>query len=309
MPLEYADRNTNEFKLGMGDRMIQLSGKHFQQSDNWPSGSIESVIIQGMHKDSAVHSYQSFDELSFELKVRKNIIKSARAMNEGDASFDIFENAQCNPKYWYLTNAGGFLLRHGVKPSNAIQDIFTNSSLYAFECATAIIIIYYHAVLHSIGEHKFNQLFPALYLYSWHFDPDLGLQSIKTDHFLPGDVVYFNNPDFNSETFWWRGENAVFLEDGKYFGHGLGIRTAEQMIEFLNKTRKPGSNQSSYLENLVTRLTFKHLAKFSLLPRDYSAYKIQHVVINHNESSISYNQYLFYLNCVYNQITNINPFS
>ncbi|WP_376766752.1 hypothetical protein [Peribacillus huizhouensis] len=40
-----------------------------------------------------------------------------------------------------------------------------------------------------------------IYLYSWHVDPDLGIQSIHTDHFLPGDVVYFNNPDLDPESF------------------------------------------------------------------------------------------------------------
>ena len=44
--------------------MIQLSGMHFKQSSKWPSGSIESVIIQRMHEDSIVYSYQSIGELS-----------------------------------------------------------------------------------------------------------------------------------------------------------------------------------------------------------------------------------------------------
>lgn len=188
------------------------------------------------------------------------------------------------------------------------DDIYKNSSLYAFECATAKVIIYYHAVLNSINEHLFNQLFRNLYLYSWHFEPDLGIHTINTNHFLPGDVVYFNNPDFNPETSWWRGESAVVLGDGTYFGHGLGIRTAEQMIQALNKTRRPGSNQSAYLTNLVTRPSFKYLEKYSTLPRGYIAHKIQHIVIHHNESSISCDRYLFYLNKVYNQINDINLF-
>ncbi|WP_326929550.1 hypothetical protein [Bacillus cihuensis] len=147
-----------------------------------------------------------------------------------------------------------------------------------------------------------------IYLYSWHVDPDLGIQSIHTDHFLPGDVVYFNNPDLDPETSWWRGENALVLGDGTYFGHGLGIGTAEQMIQALNKTKKPGSNQSAYLINVVIRPSFKDLAKFSMLPRGNATYEIQHVVIHQNESSISHDRYLFYLNKVYNQMTYINPF-
>ncbi len=275
--------------------MIQLSGKPFQQSDMWPSGSIESIIIQQMNKDTVVYSYRSIGELSFELKLRKNIILSARAMNQSNVRFEVFAKSRCNPQYWHLTNTGGFMLRNGVKPSDAIQDIYRNSSQYAFECATAKVIIYYHAVLNLIGESLFNQLFQNIYLYSWHADPDLGITSNYTDHFLPGDVVYFKNPDFDPQTPQWRGENAVILGDGTYFGHGLGIKTAKQIIHALNRRRKPGTNQSAYLTNVVTRPSFKHLAKLSMSQRGYSVHKYQHIVVQHNESSISFDQYVFYL--------------
>ncbi|OAH57865.1 protein-glutamine gamma-glutamyltransferase [Domibacillus aminovorans] len=275
--------------------MIQLSGMPFQQRGMWPSGSIESIIIQQMNKDTVVYSYRSIGELSFELKLRKNIILSARAMNQSNVRFAVFAKSRCNPQYWYLTNTGGFMLRNGVKPSDAIQDIYRNSSQYAFECATAKVIIYYHAVLNLIGESLFNQLFQNIYLYSWHADPDLGITSNYTGHFLPGDVVYFKNPDFDPQTPQWRGENAVVLGDGTYFGHGLGIKTAKQMIHALNRRRKPGTNQSAYLTNVVTRPSFKHLAKLSMSQRGYSVHKYQHIVVQHNESSISFDQYVFYL--------------
>lgn len=283
--------------IGMRDSVIHISGMNFQQSSMWPSGSIERVIVQQMHEHPVVYSYQSLDELSFELKLRKNIIASARAMNQGYAQFEPFSKSRCNPEYWYLTNVGGFQLKHGVRPSDAIQDIYNNSVLYAFECATAKVIIYYHAVLNSLGEYVFNRIFQDLYLYSWHADPELGIQLINTDYFLPGDVVYFNNPEFHPETPWWRGENAVVLEDGAYFAHGVGIGTAEQMIQALNKARMPGSTQSAYLTNSVVRPSFKHLAKISMLSRNYMTYKIQHVVIHHNESSISGDRYRFYFYC------------
>ncbi|OAH52815.1 protein-glutamine gamma-glutamyltransferase [Domibacillus aminovorans] len=275
--------------------MIQLSGMPFQQSDMWPSGSIESIIIQQMNEDTAVYSYQSIDELSFELKLRKNIILSARAMNQSNVRFAVFAKSRCNPQYWHLTRTGGFLLLDGVTPSDAIQDIYRNSSQYAFECATAMVIIYYHAVLNLIGESLFNQLFQNIYLYSWHADPDLGLTSNYTGHFLPGDVVYFKNPDFDPQTPQWRGENAVILGDGTYFGHGVGIKTAEQIIQALNRRRKPGKKQSAYLTNVVTRPSFKHLAKLSMSQGVYSNHKYQHIVVQHSESSISFDQYVFYL--------------
>lgn len=291
--------------------MIQLAGINFHQNDLWQATSIEGIIIQKMQEDSVVYSYQSIEELTFELKVRKNIITSARAMNDSQAQFEIFSKSRCNADYWYLTDVGGFQLKEHIRPSDAIRDIYKNSSLYAFECATAKVIIYYNAVLDSIGESLFNQFFKNLYLYSWHTDPDLGIHSIdtnNTNHFIPGDVVYFNNPDVDPRTSWWRGENAVVLEDDTYFGHGLGIKTAPQVIRALNKTRKPEATQSAYLTTYTTRPAFNHLAELSMLPRAYSGFKVQPIIIIHDECSISFAKYVYYLYTVYNQNTCINPF-
>lgn len=247
--------------------MIQISGFPFQLNEKWQLGNIEKTIIHHMQKAPVFYSYYSIAELLFELKVRKNIIKSAKEMYQSKALFRSFNNASCNPTYWHLTTAGGFLLKPGVKPSDAILDIYRNSSLYAFECATACVIIYYRAVLYSIGTQLFNSLFQNLYLYSWHTDSNLVLYTFYSYHFLPGDVVYFNNPDFHPKTPWFRGVNAVLLNDDRFFGHGFSIRTAEQMIQILNEKRKPGSHQSAYLTNLVTRLSLNHFVRLVSLER------------------------------------------
>jgi protein-glutamine gamma-glutamyltransferase len=282
--------------------MIQLSGKPFQQNDLFLPAGMERMILKHLQEDSKVYNYETLEELGFELTLRKNIILSAKAMNQGDAQFEIFEGSRCNPQYWDLTATGGFLVKKNVKPSEAVSDIFSNSSKYAFECATAKVIIYYYAILLTAGENIFNQFFQNLYLYSWHFDSDLVMQSIHTEHFIPGDVVYFKNPDYNPETFWWRGENAVVIGDGTYFGHGLGIKTAEQIIEFLNETRKPGSIRSAYLTDYVARPSFQHLAELFLQQRNNCSIKRHHIVINHNKTSISCDRYLFYLYSLYKNI-------
>ena len=271
--------------------MIQLSGLPFQQSDIWSSGSVESMIYQRMNEDTVVYSYQFIGELLFEVNLRKNIILSARAMHQNNVRFESFANSRCNPQYWQLTSTGGFQLRHGVKPSDAIQDIYMNSSQYAYECATAMVIIYYHAVLNSMGEALFNQYFQNIYLYSWHADSDLGINPTYLAHSLPGDVIYFENPDFNPQTPYWRGENAVVLGDGTYFGHGLGIMTAKQIIHALNQTRMSGTNRSAYLTNIVGRPSFKHLAKLLMSDPGYSIPKYQHIV-HHNESSVPIDRYV-----------------
>lgn len=280
---------------GKGDCMIQISGFPFQPNVNLQLGSVEKSIIQQMENSPISYSYNSVDELLFELKVRKNIIQSANEMNKSQAEFTIFEYARCNPRYWQLTRAGGFLLRPDVQPADAILDIFRNGSLYAFECATAIPLIYYHAILNSIGSYLFNSLFRNLYIYSWHTDTDLGIITFYSNHFLPGDVIYVNNPDFNRKTPQFRGVNAVLLNDGRLFGHGFNIRSSEEMIQILNEQREPGSYQSAYITKLVTRPSFKYLFRVASSYRNGRAYKIHRPIVHHNQSSISYVHYLYFL--------------
>ncbi|MBU8906137.1 protein-glutamine gamma-glutamyltransferase [Desertibacillus haloalkaliphilus] len=275
--------------------MIQISGIPFQLNDQWELNSVERTIIQHMENAPVLYSYYSVDEFLFEIRLRKNIISNANAMSQSQAQFTTFDYARCNPEYWQLTIEGGFLLRPDVQPADAILDIYENSSLYAYECATAIIIIYYHATLYSIGRNLFNSLFQNLYLYSWHTDSSLTIDTFYSDHFLPGDVVYFNNPDFHPNTPWFRGLNAVLLNDGRFFGHGFPIGTMEQIIEILNDRRRPGSQQQAYLTSLVTRPSIHYLGNFLRQQTSRTPYKVQRPVVHHNKNSICYLQYLYYL--------------
>lgn len=288
--------------------MIQISGRPFVNNKVWPAGSIERSIVQSMIDAPLVYAYGSIEELRFELILRKNIIASAKAMNQGEADFEVFSTSRCNPQFWFLTETGGFRLRQDVLPSDAIEDIFVNSSLYGFECATAKVIILYHGVLNTIGKALFNSYFQNLYLYSWHYDPDLGVKPIPTSHFLPGDIVYFKNPDVNPATSWWRGENAVLLEDGKFFGHGIGIMTSQEIIHYLNKMRKPSSTVSAYMLYSAARPDFVYLARLAMYRQPVPRNKIPNIVIHHRKDSISLERYLRYLNIAYSKINTINPF-
>ncbi|WP_066174414.1 protein-glutamine gamma-glutamyltransferase [Bacillus marinisedimentorum] len=274
--------------------MIQISGMPPQQMESWDAGSVEKKIIQQMLDAPVLYSYRTRSELLFEINVRKNIIESAEKMNEQKIEFTTFKGARCNPEYWHLTEQGGFLLKPGIRPSAAIMDIYVNSPLYGFECATASVIILYHAAIKSIGKRVFDVMFQDLYLYSWHTDSDLGLHTFYANHLIPGDVVYFKNPEFNPGTPWYRGENAVALTGGKFFGHGFGIRDDEKMIQKLNKHRKQGSTQSAYLTNLVTRPSFNRLAELSAAQNGRTVRRVPYTVIHHNKCSIAFIQYLTY---------------
>lgn len=284
--------------------MLQLSGRPFTHSSLWPEDSIERKIVTGMMSDAALHSFETIDELRFELHLRINIIASAKAMNDSEIDFEIFSTSRCNPAYWILTETGGFQLRNDVLPSEAIQDVFLHGSSYGFECATAKVILLYNAVLLTIGKEKFNRFFQNLYLYSWHFDHNLSLRSIRTNHFLPGDIVYFKNPSVNPTTSWWRGENAVLLEDGTYFGHGVGIVTSEEMIQHLNQRRKPGSTISAYMMESAARPDVKHLYQLSRARVHSHWNALPPIVIFHQKNSISLERYLRYLYFAYLPFSN-----
>ncbi|MGM0846745.1 MAG: protein-glutamine gamma-glutamyltransferase [Bacillota bacterium] len=274
--------------------MIQVAGSPLQQVGSLNLGNMDEEIAKKMLDAKGSYVYPSLKDLLFELKTRGNIIESAKEMSESKAVFTTFQYAACNPAYWMLTEAGGFRVRPDVRPSQAVEDIYRNSALYAFECATACVIIFYHAVLKSIGPSAFDSLFQDIYLYSWHVDPDLGLNTFYGDHYLPGDVVYFNNPDYSAENPWYRGVNAVVLEDGQFFGHGFGISSSAKIIEFLNEVRNPDSNQPAYLASLVTRLSFANLGQYGAGQRGRK-FK-QHIVVHHNKDSLSCIRHLAYLN-------------
>lgn len=224
----------------------------------------EKLIYNEKALSPRTYEYDSWDALAFELKVRAAIIDASKQLDSSEASFSSFKKSRCNESMWERQDNGAFLLRKGVRPSIAVRDIFLNGDAYAFECATAIIIVLYKAVLDVIGEAKFDTLFANLYLYSWNYDRDLKL---ITDHTgaesFGGDVLYFKNPDVNPEWIEWQGENAVKLGPNVYFGHGIGIASGERIIEKLNKLRKPGATQSAYLMDDVTHPDFAYLHKIA----------------------------------------------
>lgn len=227
--------------------------------------SIERDILEILFTSSKTYSYKSINTLNFELKLRKNIITASRELYSSRFSFKTFRNSTCNTEFWERTAEGGFLLKDSIKPYNAINDIFRNGRLYGTECATAIVIVFYKAVLNVFSEQLFNQLFNAIYLMDWQrLDNSLGINSHDnlTDY-LPGDCRYFKNPDVDPLTPEWQGENAIDLGDGTYYGHGIGIRNANEMINILNRHRENGSETSAYLLNSATRPNFEYLALIS----------------------------------------------
>ena len=154
------------------------------------------------------------------------------------------------------------MLKSGVKPSDAVRDIFENGSKYGTECATAMQIVYLKALLDVFPEETFNQMFENIYLMNWNglsrYLRETGLMNKHTDY-LPGDRRYFANPDVNPETMEWQGENTIDMGNGLYYGHGMGMHKPDVIIRELNSNRRKNAMREAYLVQAAGRPDFKRL--------------------------------------------------
>ncbi|MEB3100872.1 protein-glutamine gamma-glutamyltransferase [Ferviditalea candida] len=247
--------------------MIRVSNALFGENSihnmNWQLTDTEQETVRLMSSSSITYWFRTPYELRFELLLRLHTILAAKALNASNASFSTFANSRCNPAYWHRTDNGGFQLRTDVKSSGGIRDIFINGQEYGFECATAVVIVFYKAVLDCIDENRFDDLFANLYLHDWHFDRDLHLGVTRHADKLPGDVYYFENPDVDPKKMHWQGENTVFLGKGLFYGHGIGIRSADGIMEVLNRNRIPNATQPARMLDQATRPDFRYLSQFA----------------------------------------------
>jgi protein-glutamine gamma-glutamyltransferase len=227
-----------------------------------PAGATpaETEIFWMKASQQTMYRYASWEELGFELRTRVLLTEAAQALQTSGAQFAVFRDSRCNPLYWRRDERGGFRLLPNVTPADGIRNIFQEGPLYAFECATAMVIVLYKGMLDSLGDGLFNLWFGGLLLYDWHYDEDLMLvDSKKPQDAVPGDVQYFKNPDVSPDHPEWQGENVLLMFNGLYYGHGIGIKTGGEIIESLNRKRQPFSQTSAYLMDIVVHPDYPKL--------------------------------------------------
>lgn len=228
-----------------------------------PFAAEKQQILSIMAGNQEVYSFRTADELSFDLNLRVNIITSALELFQSGFQFRTFQQSFCNPQFWKRTSLGGFQLLPNTPPSIAIQDIFKNGKLYGTECATAMIIIFYKALLSLYEEETFNRLFANLLLYTWDYDQDLKLITKTGGDLVPGDLVYFKNPQVNPATIEWQGENTIYLGNFFFYGHGVGVKTKEEIIYSLNERRVPYAFISAFLTDTITRIDSRIMSHYA----------------------------------------------
>lgn len=245
--------------------MVYLNGEQFDAApliNAYPANAIERTILAQMTQSGDTFRFKSEDALKFEVNLRAKTAEAAQALNRSGMDFAVFHQSRCNEAYWVRKDNGGFLLREGASPAAAIRDIFQNGRKYGTECATAMVIVFYGALLNVYGDTLFNRTFPSIYLMNWNrMDPLLQSVGIPKDvqSLIIGDRGYFNNPDVNPQTPEWQGENVIVLPGGLYYGHGIGIATAKNIIAALNGNRKDGAQRTAYLMDAAGRPNYNEL--------------------------------------------------
>lgn len=247
--------------------MITVAGASLDPdfSGTFSAGSVEAQVLGVMRDSNSKYAYDSLQQLTFELQLRREIVNAAKQLYKSRMGFAVFNRSRCNEDYWDRTPNGGFRLKRDAVPAAAIRDIYDNGSAYATECATAMQVVYYKAFLEVFGEERFNSLFKDIYLMNWHTSDPL-LKAASTPRPVPelllGDRGYFANPDVDPQTPQWQGENVIVLPDGLYYGHGVGIYTADRIIQALNGNRRDGSTKTAYLMESAGRPDIKKLASY-----------------------------------------------
>jgi len=205
-----------------------------------------------------------------------SVVRAARAFERSGIDFAWTDKPgdgqyRMNEQLWSKGFGGRMRLRAGVKPSEAIDDIFKNGGKYAMECATATLVILYKAMLDRVGAKDFDAAFekPRLSLFRWTDEAPAYVASKKVGDlpgFLPGDHTYFKNPEVDPARGEWQGENVIYLGDGRYFGHGIGEGSADEIIAALNDNRRPGATVSAHRDDFELRIDPKAVRKLDLNP-------------------------------------------
>jgi protein-glutamine gamma-glutamyltransferase len=206
------------------------------------------------------------------VKIGAAMVGACEDMDKAKHQFALIKDQSFNAAFWAPAGNGGFTLKPGVRPSDAVNDIFKNPSLYKFECATALVIVHYKAMVDLLGPKDFDTVCANLKMGPWVYESTMQtnwkISGGETDasperqaQLRAGDYTYFKNWDV-SETgraAGWQGENVISLGGGKYYGHPFGVSTQEHIVTYLNQHRNAGSTRSAGMLDLQASLDSKLL--------------------------------------------------
>ncbi|MFC1610811.1 hypothetical protein ACFL6C_07625 [Myxococcota bacterium] len=194
-------------------------------------------------------------ELRDHVRIGAAVVSACRALARASPRFGVSHSHQFSSRFWLPvaeSGCGAFEIRPGVLPSEAIRDIQVHPKRYRFDCGTAIVVVFYTAMLELLGEKTFNRVCANLEVGPWWLGPNLAehlhgsgdISRAATPQsrreLRPGDHVRFCNWDVSAagRRGGWSGENAIYLGNGLYYGHPFGICNEKTIVDHLNAHRR-----------------------------------------------------------------------
>ncbi len=167
----------------------------------------------------------------------------------------LYYRQQFNSEFWETQGAYAGVVREDVRPSEAIDDIVLNGSEYMYECATAMVAVYYLALKNHMGAEAFDEAFQGMALSGWYMPENMREVTRDGVPSAPGERGYIeNDATLEGDALGWTGENVIYVgksDAGEplYYGHPFGLSTEEEIISFL----KEYSADSGSEPHLLTR--------------------------------------------------------
>jgi hypothetical protein len=224
--------------MGITDQVsLPLSSGSVAQVTTVSQKEIVLALLQHGRLTELKGAACSVDALADHVALRQNIVAWAETLRWG---WPDGGPAQWNNDYWSRGTP-----KRGVSLRDAVDDAFVNQNAYAIGCYTATKLVfvkgvmdYYDRVRESptlarlIQARLFSDRDPLSDIEpskAWSFYPDFNpkdarpgkllsiIHEVSPKNFVPGDWVYFLNPDpVSSQKVGYEGSNAIYLGGGRF---------------------------------------------------------------------------------------------
>jgi hypothetical protein len=225
-------------------------------------GAFAKSILDAYINSSYHHTFSTLQALINDVAFRALHIRAARALAAQVDAFSSNADVTCTGplcKDWTSDGNTGQKSARGVRPSQAIGDLFSASMKggFGFDCATAQLIAAYKAELDYLGPAAFDARYSGGIDINKSIWPGTYTPTNQWE-LTPGDGYAFPNPSSTNPAA--LNENALYLGDGLFYGHGFsegspapGLLTQSQIISELQTSDPPNAPPPSLNTSVVRK--------------------------------------------------------
>lgn len=229
--------------------------------------------------DGRVNVQQISQAMADRVRVGAAVVSACLEMHQAHHEFAIAPRQKFSSEFWrrdgQLSHFATFHLKPGAKASAAMNDVFLHPDAYRFECATALVLVYYRAIQKLIGDADFDRIMGDLKIGPWEFEADLErflLRSGRGDQ--PATEARAEALKFGEYTYtknwavsWWgwakgcQGQNQIRLDQDLYYAHSYELVGQGDIVARENGARVFGAQTSASMTDRQERLDPKLLAE------------------------------------------------